>query len=117
MSGEPTPSQDSPFGNLKRVDVPTLDQERAAFRERIVGQEEAVESFASLLVKLRSGIRSQSPGPIDAKFLAGPIKEQVRKELTAELAYGGGGAFLRARDMYVKAEIGTVEEWNQLLNS
>lgn len=58
--------------SLKRVDIPTLDKERAALRERIVGQEDALDSLATLYIKLKSGIRATGLGPIDIKFLAGP---------------------------------------------
>lgn len=85
------PEADNPFSSLRRVDVPTLAEERAAFRKKIVGQEEAVESFVGLLVKLRSGIRSQRPAPIDAKFLAGPsgVGKTEMVYTLAEILSGG----------------------------
>lgn len=55
-----------------KIEIPTLNSEKDAFRERIIGQDEAVEAFATLLAKLRSGIRQQRPGPLDIKFLPGP---------------------------------------------
>lgn len=55
-----------------KIDIPTLIDEKDAFRERIIGQDEAVDAFAILLAKIKSGIRQQRPGPIDIKFLAGP---------------------------------------------
>lgn len=62
----------NPERRLTKIEIPTLISEKDAFRERIVGQDEAVEAFATLLAKLRSGIRQQRPGPSDIKFLAGP---------------------------------------------
>lgn len=56
----------------KKIDIPALIDEKDAFRERIIGQDEAVDAFAILLAKIKSGIRQQRPGPIDIKFLAGP---------------------------------------------
>ncbi len=57
---------------LKRIEIPTLMAEREAFRAKIIGQEEAVEAFATLYAKLKSGIKPTKPGPIDIKYLAGP---------------------------------------------
>lgn len=62
----------NPERRLTKIEIPTLISEKDAFRERIVGQDEAVDAFATLLAKLRSGIRQQRPGPLDIKFLAGP---------------------------------------------
>lgn len=68
---EPKPP-DHPISPRRRIDIPTLSEEKGAFKERIVGQDEAVDAFAILLTKLKSGIRPHRPGPLDAKFLAGP---------------------------------------------
>jgi len=57
---------------LKKIEIPTLVNEKEAFGRRIVGQDEAVDAFAVLIAKLHSGIRSKEPGPLDIKFLAGP---------------------------------------------
>lgn len=57
---------------LRKLDMPDLTKEKAAFNSRIVGQEEAVDRFATLFGKIKSGIRSKAPGPLDIKFLAGP---------------------------------------------
>lgn len=62
----------NPERRLTRIEIPSLITEKGAFRERIIGQDEAVDAFATLLAKLRSGIRQQRPGPVDIKFLAGP---------------------------------------------
>ncbi len=58
--------------NLTRIEIPTLLDEREAFRAKVIGQEEAVGAFATLYAKLKSGIRPSKPGPLDIKFLAGP---------------------------------------------
>lgn len=55
---------------LLKIVRPVEDQ--AKFADAIIGQDEAVEAFATLLVKIQSGIRPIQPGPIDIKFLAGP---------------------------------------------
>lgn len=57
----------------KRIEIPKPVEEQAKFATAIIGQDEAVEAFATLLVKIQSGIRPAQPtGPIDIKFLAGP---------------------------------------------
>ena len=62
----------SPDRELQPTKRPDLAEERAAFEEFIVGQDQAVASFARLVARIRTGIRSSRPGPIDVKFLAGP---------------------------------------------
>lgn len=57
---------------LEDLFVPDLAEERAAFSRHVIGQEHVAESFASLVAKIRSGIRSKRPAPIDVKFLLGP---------------------------------------------
>ncbi len=52
--------------------IPEPVAEKARLHKGIIGQEEAVDAFARLVVKIRSGIRPLSSAPIDAKFLAGP---------------------------------------------
>lgn len=54
------------------IKIPEPKIERALFAERIIGQEEAVDVFAHLFVKIRSGIRPLLSGPIDVKLLLGP---------------------------------------------
>lgn len=56
----------------QRFEIPKPKSEISAFEEAIIGQDEAVESFARLLVVLRSGIRPIRPQPVDVKFLVGP---------------------------------------------
>lgn len=55
-----------------RLEIPTLDSEKSAFRSRIIGQEEPIQEFAILFAKLNSGMASTKKGPIDIKFLTGP---------------------------------------------
>jgi ATP-dependent Clp protease ATP-binding subunit ClpA len=57
---------------LERVEVPSLEKEEVAFKEHIIGQDEAVRDFSHLLVNLKSGIRPPTSGPLDVLFLAGP---------------------------------------------
>lgn len=75
----------------RRIDIPTLDREKALFHQFIIGQEEPVNTFANLLMTLRSGIRPAKPGPIDAKFLAGPsgVGKTELVYVLAELLSGG----------------------------
>jgi len=68
---QPSTAQDR-YPGYRRVDLPSLSEEKAAFRERVVGQEEAIGAFANLFVKIKSGVRSVRSSPIDTKFLAGP---------------------------------------------
>ncbi|MBM3209248.1 ATP-dependent Clp protease ATP-binding subunit [Candidatus Shapirobacteria bacterium] len=56
----------------QRIPIATLEAEEGELHQSIVGQEEAVAAFASLVAQLRSGIWSTKPGPVDAKFIAGP---------------------------------------------
>lgn len=51
---------------------PDLTANLEAFGISIIGQDRAVASFASLLNKIRSGVRTREPRPIDVKLLAGP---------------------------------------------
>ncbi len=75
----------------QRLEIPKPANEVAAFEEAIIGQDEAVDSFARLLVSLKSGIRPIKLQPLDAKFLAGPSgvgKTEIVYRL-AELLGGG----------------------------
>ena len=54
------------------LNIPEPITERAEFSKGIVGQKEAVDAFACLLVKIRSGVRPLLSRPIDVKFLIGP---------------------------------------------
>lgn len=62
----------TPDLSRRSIEIPQLTREKAAFEEAIIGQDEAVDSFAKLLVTLRSGVRRAKPQPLDVKFLAGP---------------------------------------------
>lgn len=67
-----TLEQGSVPDNRQRLSIPALETEKSAFAETIVGQDEAIDAFATLFAKIKSGVRSKRPQPIDVKFLAGP---------------------------------------------
>src|SRR5512136_2287304 len=72
-------------GQKERLQVPTLEREKAAFSEAIIGQEDAVNSFAHVIANLRSGLKPVKPGPMDVLFLAGP-SGVGKTEITITLA-------------------------------
>lgn len=87
----PPTTPDTPTSAFRKVEVPTLAKEKATLREKIVGQEDAINTFAALHVKIKSGIRSTKPGPVDAIFLAGPSgvgKTELVYTLADSLAEG-----------------------------
>lgn len=87
MTGEPE--------QLERLRVPTLEQEKATFSESIIGQEDAVNSFAHVLANLHSGLKPIKPGPLDILFLAGPSgvgKTEITLTLAKLLSNNEAGA-------------------------
>lgn len=56
----------------RRLEVPNLKGNIISFESEVVGQDHVAESFAALLSRIRSGVRSRKPTPIDSKFLLGP---------------------------------------------
>lgn len=94
---------------LVKIDIPSLILEKEAFHSRIIGQEEAVDAFATLYAKLKSGIRSSHPGPKDIKFLAGPSgvgKTEIVLALADLLAEGKDNP----RSKVVKLNCGEYQE-------
>lgn len=103
------PGNPNRYPGYRRVDVPSLDREKAALREKVVGQEEAVASFASLYVKIKSGVRPIKPSPLDAKFLLGPSgvgKTELVYALAELLADGDP----KARDKVIKINGGDYQD-------
>lgn len=54
------------------LEIPPPIRVEQEMHESIIGQERAVRELAKLYVKIRSGIRPSSIGPLDSVFLAGP---------------------------------------------
>lgn len=92
----------------KRLEVPFLTEERMQLTDHVVGQPEAVDSFAHLLAKVKSSIRSTEPGPIDTRFLAGP--SGVGKTEIAETFLEILGATPDARKKLIKINGGEYHE-------
>lgn len=91
------------------IEIPPLTEEKAAFQEAIIGQEDAVDSFATLLARLKSGIRSVKPQPLDAKFLAGP-SGVGKTEIVYRLAEVLSGNAKDARSKVIKINGGEYQE-------
>src|SRR3989344_1318591 len=94
---------------LSKIQIPPLTDEISAFTSTIIGQEEAVNAFAMLLAKLRSGIRKQEPGPLATLFLAGPSgvgKTEITYALAAQLAGEQGNP----RSKIIKLNCGEYQE-------
>lgn len=103
------PGNPNRYPGYRRVDIPSLDREKAVLREKVVGQEEAVAAFASLAVKIKSGVRSVRPSPIDTKFLLGPSgvgKTELVYALAELLAEGDP----KARDKVIKINGGDYQD-------
>ena len=103
------PGNPNRYPGYRRVYVPSLDREKAALREKVVGQEEAVASFASLYVKIKSGVRPIKPSPLDVKFLLGPSgvgKTELVYTLAELLADGDP----KARDKVIKINGGDYQD-------
>lgn len=94
---------------FRKVEVPTLAKEKAALREKIVGQEDAIDAFAALYVKIKSGVRSTKPGPVDARFLAGP-SGVGKTELVYTLADAVAEGDLDSRKKVLKLNGGEYQE-------
>lgn len=90
----------------RRLVIPDLKEEKEALRQHIVGQDEAVESFARVLARLKSGVKNFRKSPRDVKFLAGPSgvgKTEIAYAL-AEALSGDNEAYEDARDKVLKID-------------
>jgi hypothetical protein len=98
--------QDRP--RRRKIDIPSLAEEKRAFSERIIGQPEAVDAFALLVAKLRSPIKPNQPGPRDIKFLAGPSGVGKTEIVKAFAEILGGSP--EARSKVLKIDGGDYQE-------
>lgn len=91
------------------IEIPPLTEEKASFQEAIIGQDEAVDTFAILLARLKSGIRPTSPQPFDAKFLGGP-SGVGKTEIVYRLAEVLSGGAKDARSKVIKLNGGEYQQ-------
>lgn len=63
---------DSRMAERPLLKIPDLVAEKRQFEESIIGQPGAVDAFAGLAARIRSGIRPRRSAPIGISFLAGP---------------------------------------------
>lgn len=73
----------------KLLEIPDLIAEKRQFEEAIIGQSTAIEAFAGLAARIRSGIRPRRSAPIGISFLAGPSgvgKTEIVNRLAEVLA-------------------------------